>query len=42
MRSLRQAHPRHFGTHALLLLASGLLAVGLFLPLLHVEKMLFW
>jgi paraquat-inducible protein A len=42
MRSLRQAHPRHFGTPALLVLASGLLAVGLFLPLLHVEKMLFW
>ncbi|MFN0006261.1 MAG: paraquat-inducible protein A [Planctomycetota bacterium] len=40
--SLRQAHPRHYGTPALLVLASVLLALGLCLPLMHVEKMLFW
>jgi paraquat-inducible protein A len=42
MVSLRNAHPRHHATPALLVLATGLLAVGLCLPLLHVEKMLFW
>ena len=40
--SLRQAYPRHYGTPALLVLASALLAFGLYLPLVHLEKMLFW
>jgi len=42
MRSLRQDFPRHFGTPAMLVLASALLALGLYLPLIHLEKMLFW
>jgi paraquat-inducible protein A len=40
--SLRQVYPRHWGTVAVLVLASLLLAFGLYLPLLHLEKMLFW
>ena len=40
--SLRQLHPRHWGTPALLVLSSILLAFGLYLPLLKIEKMLFW
>ena len=42
MLSLRQAFPRHYGTPALLVLASVSLALGLYLPLLQIEKMLFW
>ncbi len=40
--SLRQLHPRHWGTPALLIFTSILLAFGLYLPLLRLEKMLFW
>lgn len=42
MRSLSQAHPRHYGTPALLVIGSVLLALGLYMPLMRVEKMLFW
>jgi len=42
MLSLRQVYPRHYATPALLVLASVLLALGLYLPLIHLEKMLFW
>ena len=41
-RSLRHAYPRHYGTPLLLAAASVLLGLGLYMPLLHVEKMLFW
>jgi len=40
--SLRQLHPRDRVTPSILVLASVLLAFGLSLPLLHLEKMLFW
>ena len=40
--SLRQLHPRHWGTPSLLFVTSILLAFGLYLPLLRLEKMLFW
>jgi len=40
--SLRRAHPRDWITPSMLCAASVLLALGLYLPLLHLEKMLFW
>lgn len=40
--SLREIHPRRFGAPFLLLAASVLLAFGLYVPLLKIEKMVFW
>ncbi|MBI5433006.1 MAG: paraquat-inducible protein A [Planctomycetes bacterium] len=40
--SLREIHPRRFGEPFLLLVASVLLAFGLYVPLLKIEKMVFW
>ena len=40
--SLRQVRPRDLATPALLAVSGVLLAFGLYLPLLRLEKMLFW
>jgi paraquat-inducible protein A len=40
--SLRRAHPRDWMTPVMLCAATVLLALGLYLPLMHLEKMLFW
>jgi paraquat-inducible protein A len=40
--SLRLARPKDYATPAVLVLASGLLVLGMYMPLLKIEKMLFW
>jgi paraquat-inducible protein A len=40
--SLREIHPRRWGPPLALLAASVLLAFGLYVPLLTIEKMVFW
>ena len=39
--SLRNVYPKHWATPALLVLTSAMLALGLYIPLLRIEK-LFW
>jgi paraquat-inducible protein A len=41
-QSLGQRFPGHFEIPFLLLLSTGLLAAGLSMPLMNVEKMIFW
>lgn len=41
-RSLAQLHPRRLDQPALVLLAAALLAVGLSLPFMRIEKLVFW
>jgi paraquat-inducible protein A len=40
--SLRLARPKDYTTPAVLVLSSALLVLGMYLPLLRIEKMLFW
>ena len=41
-KSLQQMYPRRIDIPILIFISTGLLLVGLLLPLMHVEKMLFW
>lgn len=40
--SLRRARPKDYATPGFLVLATVSLVIGLYLPLLRIEKMLFW
>jgi paraquat-inducible protein A len=42
VKSLSQKYPHHFEVPVLILLSAACLIVGLSLPLMKVEKMLFW
>ena len=41
-QSLRQMYPKHFEIPFLIILSSVFLAAGLSMPLMNVEKMVFW
>lgn len=41
-QSLGQRYPKHYEVPILILLSAVLLGAGLFLPLMNVEKMVFW
>jgi paraquat-inducible protein A len=41
-QSLAQLYPKHIEIPILIVLSTGLLVYGLSLPIMHVEKMVFW